>query len=176
MNKHPEEHREHLPYLVQRMEARTGAPSDKKGVDALFRMDYMGAAEFEFGALPSALRRIRENLPLPAPVEIKATRDGEPVSLWYVGPANALPAVTYWAQTCLAKDGGGYGFEMKEQPRLYDAYGPATTKYKRGSKVVEHTNYASRFVGWWCVDATAEWAVFRTLDHANNWVQALNNN
>lgn len=67
-----------LPYLVQRMEEREG-PNDRKGVEAFFCMNYMGSAEFEFGALPNALRRIRAILPLPAPVEIKATRDGVPL-------------------------------------------------------------------------------------------------
>lgn len=84
------------------------------------------------------------------------------MSVWYVGPANTLPAVTYWVQTCIARDGGVYAFSMKEYPRLYEALGPKT-------------NYATKFVGWWCVDDTAEWAVFRTLDHANKWVQGINN-
>jgi hypothetical protein len=44
-------------YLVQRMTAEdTGRP----GFDGHFRLDYMGAAEFEWGALPESLKRIRD--------------------------------------------------------------------------------------------------------------------
>lgn len=33
-----------------------------KGIDSLVRFDYMGSAEFEWGALPKSLKRIREEL------------------------------------------------------------------------------------------------------------------
>ncbi len=46
------------PYLIQRakFENRSG-----KGIDTLLGFDYMGSAEFEWGALPKALQRTREN-------------------------------------------------------------------------------------------------------------------
>ncbi len=46
-------------YLVQRgwVERREG----HKGLDGVIRLDYMGAAEFEWGALPGSLKAIREN-------------------------------------------------------------------------------------------------------------------
>lgn len=48
-----------LPYLVQRMKLRDKVREDlPPGVDVMYSMDYMGAAEFEFGALPKSLRRI----------------------------------------------------------------------------------------------------------------------
>ena len=45
-------------YLIQRakFEKREG-----KGIDTLLGFDYMGSAEFEFGALPKALERTRAN-------------------------------------------------------------------------------------------------------------------
>ena len=46
------------PYLIQR--ARF-AKNDKEGIDSIFRFDYMGSAEFEWGALPKSLDRIRKN-------------------------------------------------------------------------------------------------------------------
>jgi hypothetical protein len=33
---------------------------DRKGLDAIISFDYMGAAEYEFGALPDSLKRIRQ--------------------------------------------------------------------------------------------------------------------
>lgn len=49
------------PYLVQRILKKDYSAPGKKGVDALFSFDYMGSAEFEFGALPQALKRMREH-------------------------------------------------------------------------------------------------------------------
>lgn len=50
------------PYLVQAAKFKDECESDGKGIDSILRMDYMGAAEFEFGALPASLKRIRANL------------------------------------------------------------------------------------------------------------------
>lgn len=47
-------------YLVQR--GKFSERDWKKGVDAKIDFDYMGSAEFEFGALPKSLKNIRENL------------------------------------------------------------------------------------------------------------------
>jgi len=46
------------PYLIQRakFEKREG-----EGIDILLGFDYMGSAEFEWGALPKSLKRIRES-------------------------------------------------------------------------------------------------------------------
>lgn len=47
-------------YLIQRA-SFTDRP-DKKGIDSILSFDYMGSAEFEFGALPESLKRIRERI------------------------------------------------------------------------------------------------------------------
>ena len=44
--------------LAQRLKRKT-YENNAKGVDNFTRFDYMGAAEFEFGALPQALRELR---------------------------------------------------------------------------------------------------------------------
>jgi len=43
-------------WLVQRCKRDT---SPLPGLDGVFRLDYMGSAEFEFGAVPQSLKRIR---------------------------------------------------------------------------------------------------------------------
>ena len=48
------------PYCIQR--AKFSNNEDKNGVDKILRFDYMGSAEFEFGALPSSLKRVRDNI------------------------------------------------------------------------------------------------------------------
>jgi len=49
------------PYCIQRAKFDNNRP-DKKGIDKLLQFDYMGSAEFEFGALPASLKRVRANL------------------------------------------------------------------------------------------------------------------
>jgi len=51
------------PYLIQKVKRRSyNEYDDKKGLDYNFEMDYMGSAEYEFGALPKSLNRIITNL------------------------------------------------------------------------------------------------------------------
>lgn len=49
--------RTHQPTLIQRCNARL--QPGQKGIDALLSFQYMGAAEFEYGALPAALKQMR---------------------------------------------------------------------------------------------------------------------
>lgn len=44
------------PWLIQRAKFND---SDREGIDGIIRLDYMGSAEFEFGAVPQSLKRIR---------------------------------------------------------------------------------------------------------------------
>lgn len=47
-------------YLIQRLMERTVPRPDGKGVDTLVSHDYMGSAEFEWGAIPSSWSKLRE--------------------------------------------------------------------------------------------------------------------
>jgi len=47
-------------YLIQR--GRFQNQNHKSGIDSIIRFDYMGSAEFEFGALPESLKIIRDNI------------------------------------------------------------------------------------------------------------------
>ena len=47
-------------YLIQRLEHRTN-PEGRKGVDKYVIHDYMGSAEFEFGAIPATWKQFRNN-------------------------------------------------------------------------------------------------------------------
>lgn len=49
-------------YLVQRGTFKNILKEDVEGMDSLIGFDYMGSAEFEFGALPESLKRIVYNL------------------------------------------------------------------------------------------------------------------
>jgi hypothetical protein len=47
-------------YLVQR--ANFKERENKTGIDSILRFDYMGASEYEWGALPDSLKRIRKEI------------------------------------------------------------------------------------------------------------------
>lgn len=49
-----------VPYLVQR--CMFNKRESASGIDAILGFDYMGSAEFEFGALPKSLKAIREKI------------------------------------------------------------------------------------------------------------------
>lgn len=49
-----------IPYLVQR--ASFKKRENRIGIDAILSFDYMGSSEFEWGALPASLKRIRANI------------------------------------------------------------------------------------------------------------------
>lgn len=48
------------PYLIQR--AKFNYDPHGNGIDSILDFDYMGSAEFEFGALPQSLKRIRNKI------------------------------------------------------------------------------------------------------------------
>jgi hypothetical protein len=48
------------PYLIQRM-IRRKDPIKNPWLNNLYRMDYMGSSEFEWGALPKSLKRFTKN-------------------------------------------------------------------------------------------------------------------
>ena len=50
------------PYLIQRCKIKNVKDAEITGLDALLSYDYMGAAEFEFGALGQSAKRITANL------------------------------------------------------------------------------------------------------------------
>lgn len=49
------------PYLIQRMKFRPESQIRGNTIDGVLEMDYMGSAEYEFGALPKSLKQICKN-------------------------------------------------------------------------------------------------------------------
>ena len=47
-------------YLVQR--AQVNFETGGKGIDSILQWDYMGASEYEWGALPKSIKAIRDNI------------------------------------------------------------------------------------------------------------------
>lgn len=65
------------PYLIQRGSFRDVKDEDIVGLDSLISYDYMGSAEFEFGALPASLRRITHAWKDYHTVPIEAIKDAD---------------------------------------------------------------------------------------------------
>ena len=139
------------PYLIQRMNAERR--ENRSGVDANFSMNYMGSSEFEWGALPEALRRMRAANPEAwAPVKIES---GKHVA-FFVGPVEAIET----ARTIFADQLGARSVHLKEGTRIKSSYDPGE-KY-------------GKLDGWWAIDAApAPWAIFKTEAHANLWIDGV---
>lgn len=76
------------PYLIQRGTMRID-PS-RKGLDGIAAMDYMGAAEFEFGALPNSLKVMRSRQMVMTKTSLKAARGG---AIYVISTPEDAPAV-----------------------------------------------------------------------------------
>ena len=140
-----------VPYLIQRMNAEVC--QGRNGVDRYFRLDYMGSSEFEWGAIPEALRRLRAAVKAEwSPVAIKS---GEHVA-YFVGPVEAVEA----ARTIFADQLGPEAMRFKEGTRIESSYNPRE-KY-------------GKFDAWWAIDAApAPWAIFKSEIHADQWLSAI---
>ncbi len=169
--------------LIQRVKRNHNPRPEAKGVDQHFRMDYMGSAEFEGGTLLRALNVLRQDKTVTGPVEITTTREGTPVSAWFVGPADQLPTARKVFEMAMRGEDAEWDLRLKERTDLWDAYGPGTDpdapppKPSKKPKTRPPVNYAKAFIGWWCVDAGDQhvhrsdgtWAIFRDQNDAETW-------
>lgn len=160
------------PCLVQILEERPNSDNPRPGIDRYFTMHYMGAAEYEFGALPQTLRRMRAALdnikimqmPLP---------DGR--MFWYVGVEASWGYARAYLEHCLDPSVRTLKVQMVGASKCTS--GP---KYKlAGDRLTSHE------VGWWVVrDADSDrgselratdWAMFDDEKHAKNFLAGLRN-
>lgn len=143
-------------YLVQRIEKRDEIRKDK-GVDSYFRMDYMGSAEFEFGAIPTSLKQMR----LSKLIGPSRTKVGKHVA-WYVGPDDgvAIAAAFFRDQLRHLRD---RKTRLKEPSYLATVYGVEDT----------FTSTHPNLVGWW--DVINNWVIFTTKEYAEQWLAGLAN-
>lgn len=149
--------------LVQRMTLRDRENTSGKGVDRFFSMDYMGAAEFEWGALPGSLKRMRESV-RPSIRRIKHAQN----IVWYVGPDTWFEPAEMFFQDQL-KTRQNRKIRCQEPSRIYetfigDDWAPVNQMY--GSPPKKAT-----FSGWW--DLGNDWAFFTKKDTAQTWIKAV---
>ena len=141
------------PHLVQRIHVLAEQRENKKSVDRWFAFDYMGSAEFEFGVLGKALKRM-EAMPILAVDHIKlGTRE----VAWFVGIENELPT----ARAFFADQVGSKQWLLKEVTGIKETYHPEQERFR---------GY-SGYDGWWAIDMT--WCLFKQQPHAELWLKCL---
>lgn len=118
------------PHLVQRCSFKSGVTNSlATGFDSVASCDYMGSAEFEFGALPASLKVITANLYqykiFRSPLKNK---DGE--ELWFLCKAEDLAELEK-VIVILAND-SQREFSLKERMRLQQSLECSRTEKKYG--------------------------------------------
>lgn len=129
----------HRFWLVQRLttpRAQRGA-----GFDALFRLDYMGSAEFEWGAVPKALRSVRAARDLTISPRY-LTFDGQARMVYLVGPEQGMDDKAADLQAWL--DAGCPG---KERSRFRSALLGLLDEWDRD------------LVAWWSLNDDIAWTL-----------------
>lgn len=165
----------HTPYLVQRLVSPWHIKENAKGVDRYFSMDYMGSAEFEFGALPKALKAMRAACDnwQPRKMKVKAglpQTDWKDQVAWYVGPPELYDIALKLFKTELREE---LEFRLKEGSRIAQAYGLDHLTASKIARGIKPENFYERLVGWWDVQST--YAFFTKKEHAYQWLKGLSN-
>jgi hypothetical protein len=145
------------PYLIQRGTMKKGMAV---GMDSFVDYDYMGAAEFECGALGEALRRLLEKLDVlrAFPTGLNAPKGSE---VWFVAPEENADAV----RGVLLKlaEGDHKHFFLKEHSEFRDAiHGRIAI---RGGIEYPTTNF------WW--DIENDWVAVLGSENAYRLIIAL---
>ena len=129
-------------YLVQRLESKKPHRTDR-GFDGYFSLDYMGSSEFEWGAIPKALKSMREQVAVVRKRRVRINGVDTPVFFVVRSDANApMREMEEWA----AGD--------NRQPRFY---GKEQTYFDR---ILDGT--ADEYIttdAWWDIENNVGWAL-----------------
>ena len=129
-------------------------PGGTFGVASLFSFEYMGRAEYEWGAIPTAreaLTRTLESSCWPDSVELKC---GD-FSCWFVGPPTARPIAQVFFETELGDDKSPYTKEYTDLRRSY---------------LNPHLNSPD---GWWVLLPLPGFGIFKTKEDADLFFKAV---
>lgn len=143
-----------MTFLVQRICTRKEPRLASDGVDRFFSFDYMGSSEFEWGALPRALKKMKEHQAATA-FEIRCIKlvGASKPHVWFVGAPQDGEQAAAWVADQSRKD---RKIVMKEPSYLEDAL--------TGSHMAD-------IQGWWSLED--KWCVFLKKDDARAWMKGL---
>lgn len=109
------------PYLIQR--AKFENKSHKKGIDSILSFDYMGSAEFEFGALGESLERVRNKIGEYTYLDVPV---GEKVITVFCNNENKAEIKTYLQalvdKTCRTKEFTAFDSYIKDDGYFKDRF------------------------------------------------------
>lgn len=130
-------------YLVQRLASKKGTADPSKGFNAFFSLDYMGSSEFEWGAIPKALKSMRRVACCVEPQDVVIS--GRVHRVYFVG----APGVSNNAKDFEAWAGGDelrppfYGKEWTHLPEVLS--GPKAAWINTDA--------------WWSIEDDVAWAL-----------------
>lgn len=131
-------------YLVQRLESRRPVLDASRGFDAYFTLDYMGSAEFEWGAVPKALKSMRRK-----PASIESVTVDFPAgarTVHFVGPRGVSENAEPMAEWARGEGGRRYPFFGKEWTHFDHAVAGEAYPYSRAD-------------AWWDLQNDVAWSL-----------------
>jgi hypothetical protein len=160
----------HIPYLVQRMRfvSEPLALEVYSGIDSEFKMDYMGCAEFEWGALPQSLKHMRSHCSEKNLLISQITANlPDGTSLWYVGRPEEVPM----AEALLHAE-----FDEEHRYRLFKEVPYIRERLQPKD---DAPSWHSKYDGWWALNPVhteptfVPFALFVSETLAHRWKALL---
>ena len=140
-------------YTIQRLEDQYPR-SSKTGFDSVFSLAYMGSSEFEWGAIPKALRRLRTGSKVVV-TEVTVNYDGSDRTVFLVSGHD---------------DAAAAAEEMQRWTSAKRPFNSMELTYFERALAGEDTR---RTVAWWSLEADVIWTLDR--DVANRALSAVGN-
>ncbi len=145
-------------------------PPDARGLDRQFVFDYMGRAEFEWGALTQAADRMLEKIDNLAVHACTHVRGNAHFWYWVVStPDLRLQAMEYFADFVEHRDGSAK--HSKEPLWMNVIYG--VSDQDKLCEIRTANDYFHRLVGWWALDAMVPWLIFKSEAEAEMWFTVM---
>jgi hypothetical protein len=129
-------------HLVQRCKSYGDTPNPERGFDGHFRCEYMGSAEFEFGAIPDSLKRMRKASDLVRKHRM-ITFDGLTRNVWFVGSLATLKFRVDEFEEWVAK-----GFRGKESTYFPENF----TRRDSWDRTKATPDFMADTVLWWALN------------------------
>lgn len=133
-------------YLVQRLQSRNAPYSPANGFDAYFSLEYMGSSEFEWGAVPKALKSMRTRRIVVEPAEV--TISGETRTVYFVGARGVSRNADRFEEWAAGTE-RGRPFYGKEWTHFDDVWEGRT----------EHVQTDA----WWSLEDDIAWALNKSV-------------
>lgn len=161
-------------YLVQRLLIRDPEDDTNKGIDKFFALDYMGSAEFEFGACNYALKAMAHHIAdiTEVPKRIKVECEGDFFTVWYIGKEDNFSIAKSFFEDQLSSS---RNWKLKEPSFIRESMG----------KIESRWSIEKCYAGWWAIQTDyrpptelnpdrnsgtmVPWGIFKQKSYAQNF-------